>query len=64
MLPFVYEGKIRHTHIHVFLFTREREIHQKTMKLVPENNEVGYPQGVGVGNSMNIEGVTFLFSII
>lgn len=30
----------------------------------PENNEVSYRQGVGVGNSMNMEGVTSLFFII
>ena len=29
-----------------------------------ENNEVGYLQGVGVRNRMNMGGVTFLFSII
>lgn len=56
MLSFVYEWKIRHTHTYVSLYQRERD--------TPENNEVVYLQGVGVGNSMNMGGVTFLFFII
>lgn len=45
-----------HTHICLSLPQRERD--------TPENNEVGYLQGVEVGNSMNMGGVTFLFFII